>query len=462
MGLFNKNGNSSSEKRSDETNNNENENINDETLEENVSANIILEDSSEDNQDVVIDIEEVLRNDIANKVASDVVEDDGIHSKEDYINDTIEKVIGYFTVESPTILNSYDRGIINKDEVRKYVKTYIKNATRHNKYGKLDDKEIDNICEGFEKFIWGYDILEPLIDDIDISDINITAYNAINIKVKGVRKLSDVSFRSKESYKSFVEHTAMKNRKNISDINAIRWFVDHKSSPDFRLRFNISTEVVTSVGSPYISIRKIPKFKYGFDKLVEEGMLSRAQVEYLTDRVANGHSGVICGKGGSGKTILLNEFLEVLPKDIRVDVIQDNEELFCDTHKDMMFHKTVEPQGEAKISYDLDILGRNGLLEDLDAFVIGEIKGKEAAHIGHMAYTGHQVWCTTHAEGIYDAHYKIADYARPLTGEEPERFMRKIKAIDTIIYMKKFKIVEIGECKGIDKNGDLIIEHVEV
>lgn len=410
-----------------------------------------------------IEVSEIFSNDISKMVVGNSDWAEEAETREDFIDTAVEKTIEYFTVTSPSILNSYDKGIIDTNKVKEYVYTYIKKDIRSEKFGKCSKVEADQIYESFAKYIWGYDILEPLIDDIDISDINITRYDRVNIKINGERKLHPIKFRGEDSYKRFVEHVAIKNRKSISDINAIQWFVDSTSSDKFKLRIDISADILSSdKKTDYLSIRKIPKFKYGFAKLIEKGMLTERQAEYLSKRVADGHSGVIGGKGGSGKTILLNELIEELPMNGRYDVIQDNDELFCDTHPDIMFHTTLEPQGEARISYGLDILGRNGLLEDLDGFIIGEIKGKEAAYLGHMAYTDHQVWCTTHAEGVFDMHYKIADYAKEITKETPEQFMRKIKSIDTIVYMHNFKIIDIAECYGIDENGKLIIEKIEV
>lgn len=419
-------------------------------------ANTSVEDSAKEDT-----VHEQFMNDLSDKALGIAKDLDEIEDKQEYIDAAIEVVITYFTSTAPTILNSYDRGKIELDDVKRYVVDYIKKEAYNKKFGKPDEETIEAIYDGFAKFIWGYDIIEPLINDLDISDINITRYDKVNIKVKGERKPSGIKFRSDDSYRRFVEHVAIKNRKSISDIDALRWFVDGKSSDKFRLRFNISTDVVSVPGYPYISVRKIPKFKYGFDRLIQDGMMTREQADYLIDRVKNGHSGIICGRGGSGKTILMNELLEFFRKDMRFDIIQDNEELFCDTHDDMIFHKTVEPQGEAKVSYGLDILGRNGLLEDLDGFVVGEIKGTEAAWLGHFAYTDHMVWCTEHAESIYDAHYKIADYAKPITGERPEDYIRKIKSIDTIIFMRKYKIVQIGECKGLNSDGTLNIVPLE-
>ena len=46
-----------------------------------------------------------------------------------------------------------------------------------------------------------------------------------------------------------------------------------------------------------------------------------------------------------------------------------------------MFQHIVSAHGEGKIKYDLKDLSRNGLLVDLDYFIIGEIKGGEALYL---------------------------------------------------------------------------------
>ena len=424
----------------------------------------ITDEIAVDDEENTEDISDLLSKNIASKIGNREAALEQADTKEKFIEEAIEQTINYFTSESPSVLASYDRGTIEMKDVDKYVDTYIRKNIKSNKFGKPNDDDVKAIHNGFTKFIWGYDILEPLIEDITISDINITRYDRINIKRNGVRSLHDLKFRSEKSYKRFVEHVAIKNRRAISDIDAIQWFTDTRTSDKFTLRFNITTEMVTSsrYHTPYISVRKIPKFKYGFGKLIDMGMLTKEQANYLCERIATGHSGIIGGKGGSGKTILLNELLEEFPLNMRVDVIQDNDELFCDTHPDFMFHTTVEPQGEAKVRYDLDILGRNALLEDVDAVVIGEIKGREAAWLGHAAYTDHQTWATVHAKGIYDAHLKIADYAKQETGETPEEYLRKIESMDTVVYMHNFKVIAIGECKGLDRNNRLVIEEKRV
>ena len=49
--------------------------------------------------------------------------------------------------------------------------------------------------------------------------------------------------------------------------------------------------------------------------------------------------------------------------------------MFSHTHTDLNFQHIVTSNGEGKISYDLEELARAALLDDIDLFGIGEIKG---------------------------------------------------------------------------------------
>ena len=87
---------------------------------------------------------------------------------------------------------------------------------------------------------------------------------------------------------------------------------------------------------------------------------------------------ITSGKGGAGKTILINTLLDLIPYNNSGLVIQENEELFSNKHPDLMFQHVVTSRRQNEIQFDLKDLARNGLLTDLDYFVIGEIKGGEA------------------------------------------------------------------------------------
>lgn len=149
----------------------------------------------------------------------------------------------------------------------------------------IKEQQLNMMIEEFSKYMWGYYVLDSLICNPDISDIRCMDYNRIRIKEKGVRKDAQVSFIDRKDYKQFVQLIAVKNRTNLSDLNAVQTFTDKDSNPDFILRFTITTEFVNSEAVPYVHIRKISRHKYRLGELIAFGMMSHEQAVYLKDKV---------------------------------------------------------------------------------------------------------------------------------------------------------------------------------
>lgn len=323
---------------------------------------------------------------------------------------------------------------------------------RRNKGREYIEKK--DVIEYIDKLLSGYGAVDALIDNKEISDIKIYSYDHIRIKKYGRRSSYDTAFDSPDDYRRFTNLVAIKNEVPLSDLNAIQTFTDKESSDDFILRVNISTGLVNSTGAPYVQIRKIPKHKYTMDELVQHGMMDSLTRDYLI-KAAKESSGILfCGKGASGKTTLMNAMLEHIPYDKSALVIQENEELFSNEHPDMMFQHIVTGRGEGRISYSLEDLARNGLLIDLDYFIIGEIKGREAAHFMMANFTGHQSWTSVHGNSAAESVYKLADYIKQATDYTLSDAMKMLSGISTIVFMKNFKVWEVATTTGFH-NGEL-------
>ena len=319
---------------------------------------------------------------------------------------------------------------------------------------------VDYVMEYIDESMGGYGIIDELIEDSSISDIKVYASDHIRVKRRGKRESVDITFRNKKDYVRFISMIAIKNEIPLSDLNAIQTFTDKESSDKFILRINISTGLVNSTEAPYLQIRKIPKTKYTFDELVKEHMLHEEIVGYLKQAAVFSSGILFCGKGASGKTTLMNTMLEEIPHDKAALVIQENEELFSNNHPDMMFQHIVTSRGEGRISYSLEDLGRNGLLIDLDYYIIGEIKGAEAAHLMMANYTGHQAWTSVHGQGPAESLYKLADYVKQSTDYSLNDSLNLLSGIKTIIYMKDFHVDEVAEVKKIEKDGYVDIKTI--
>ena len=300
----------------------------------------------------------------------------------------------------------------------------------------------------------------------DISDIKCLGYNQIRIKEKGKRKNADVQFLNEKDYKQFVNLIAVKNRTNISDLNAVQTFTDKVSNKDFILRFTITTEFVNSVNCPYVHIRKISKHKYRLGELIALGMLTHEQAVYLKQMVVTSGGILFTGKGASGKTTLMNTLIDEIPHDKSGLFIQENEELFTPPveeggHPDMMFEHIISAKGEGKIQYTLGNLTRAGLLQDLDYIGIGEIKGEEAADFMKASYTGQQCWATVHGKNSMEAIYKLADYVKQAVHYEFEECLKLLTGIETVVFLKNFKVQEITAIKGFDeRKKQLVMEQI--
>ena len=378
---------------------------------------------------------------------------DIVHEK--LLKKSVDSLQYYFTnIERHTLSQLHQKKISKEIFIDRAVK-YLTDSQ------KIDDEIAKKAVDEFINNNFGYSILDELIEDEDISDIRIINENNIRIKRLGKREGTNLKFKSKDEYIKFVNLIATKNRVNLSDLNASQIFTDKDTSPNFILRFAISTGFLNSTELPYVHIRKIPKNKVTIDKLIERKMLDEKTKEYLIDKAKNGTGLLFTGKGASGKTTLMNALLEEIPEDKSGLVIQESEELFSNKHPELMFQHIIMNRGEGKIQYNLGDLARQGLLMDLDYFIIGEIKGEEARYFLNAAYTGHKCWASVHGMNSIEAIDKLTDYIKDATNYSKTDILKMLKYISPIVYMENYKVKEISEIIGWDeKEKQLIFKRI--
>lgn len=357
-----------------------------------------------------------------------------------------DELLLYFTQTDKTTLREVQRGMRTHENMREIGSEYLRKEK-----GMKSADDVMLIITEFEKSVFGYGALEELINDNSISDIKVLAPDCVRIKRKGRRETSNIKFKDAKEINRFAEYIAVKNHISVSDLNAVQTFTDKTSNPNAILRINISTPFVNSVENCYIHIRKILKKKLLLDDLISDKMLNKKAAEYLAEQAKTAGGIIFCGKGASGKTTLMNALLEEIPHDKSGLVIQENEELFSHAHPDLMFQHIVENRGEGKIAYTLQDLARNGLLVDLDYFIIGEIKGSEALYLLNASYTGHKCWTSVHAHSSVEAVDKLADYIKYASDYSKADILKMLGTMSMVVYMESFKIKEISLITGYDE-----------
>lgn len=314
----------------------------------------------------------------------------------------------------------------------------------------------------FSECVFGYYVLTPLINEKTISDIKVLAWDHITVKMNGDRYLTDLSFFSEEDYNRWYERILRIHRLHRGEEDALQHCTDRKGVNDFLLRIDIQLSYITSTEANNIHIRKQPKKKLNWDYLKEYKMLDNPMLDFIRDRITNNYSFLISGKGGSGKSTLLNNMIDVIPFDQSILVSQESDELYSDIHPQIQFEHTLQVRkNEIKTEFSLEDELRLGLLQDIDNFIIGEIKGGEALYVFTTGMsTGARFFGTIHSNDCRGSVRRLAHCARYVSNYPMETLEEMLTSTPfCLIHLSRFSIDEILEIDGWDYTEQRLIFH---
>lgn len=316
-----------------------------------------------------------------------------------------------------------------------------------------NDAEKAMLLDLFGECVFGYYVLTPLLRAPDVSDIKVYKWNQITCKANGKRYMTNLSFSSEEDYNRWFERILRIHRLGFSEENSLQHCTDRKGIDNFYLRIDVQLKHIISTESNNIHIRKIPKTKYSWDYLKRAGMLDQDMITYFKDRVANGYGFLISGRGGSGKSTLLNNLIDIIPHNESILVSQESDELYSESHPQIQFEHTMDIRRSMnRIQYSLEDELRLGLLQDIDNFVIGEIKGGEALYCFTTAIsTGARFFGTIHSNNCAGSVRRLAQCARYISDYSMETLEEMLTSTPfTLIHMSHFSVDEILEIEGWD------------
>ena len=320
------------------------------------------------------------------------------------------------------------------------------------------------LMEMLSDAVFGYYVLTPLILSKEVSDIKVLAYDHIVVKANGQRYLTDVSFDSEEDYRTWYDRILRIHRLGKSEEYALNHCTDRKGVDAFYLRIDVQLSCITSTEINNLHIRKMPKEKLSWEYLKDNGMLDDEAMDYLKDRILSGYGFLIPGRGGSGKSTLLNNMLDWIPFDESVLVSQESDELYSNVHPQIQFEHTMTVRkNDVVTDFTLEDELRLGLLQDIDNFVIGEIKGGEALYVFTTAMsTGARFFGTIHSNDARTSVRRLVQCARYVSDYPMETLEEMLSAMPfVLIHMSRFSIDEIVEIEGWDaKAGKLIFHEV--
>lgn len=323
----------------------------------------------------------------------------------------------------------------------------------------LEGAAFEMVMQLFQECVFGYYILTPLIESAEVSDIKVYAWNHITCKVAGRRYKTNLSFASPDDYNNWYNRILRIHRMGNGLEHALQHNTDRKGVDNFLLRIDYQLSHIVSSDYNIIHIRKLPKTKYSWQYLIDNGMLDENMIVYIKDRVVSGYGFLLSGRGGSGKSTLLNNIIDLIPYDESVLISQESDELYS-KHPQMEIEHVLDiNRGEHHIEYSLEEELRIGLLQDIDNFVIGEIKGGEALYVFTTGMsTGARFFGTIHSNNAIGSVRRLAHCARYISDYSVEALEEMFSTVPfCLIHMSHFSIDEIVEVTGWNSDKQCLI-----
>ncbi|HWQ77864.1 MAG TPA: ATPase, T2SS/T4P/T4SS family [Anaerovoracaceae bacterium] len=239
----------------------------------------------------------------------------------------------------------------------------------------------------------------------------------------------------------------------------------------------ISGAVEPCVRSGYGGIASIRKQKTGYvtrELLISSNTASEDEVVFIETCLNNDISMIFSGATGSGKTASMGCILKSIPKETRIGVIQDNDEIDVNiydgygTPVNDAYHLFVKDKPYPVTEKDLT---KVMLRLDPDIVVLAEMRGDEAADVVRGSLTGHTALSSVHAtssELTYKRIVRLCHIAEPGLSEQ-SHLEDIIRAFPIIVFSKKLKDgsrkwMQVYEATGVKDgkvDGELIFKFVQ-
>lgn len=322
-------------------------------------------------------------------------------------------------------------------------------------YSNLSLKEKNNLLLYLFNNIRRLGIIQPLIEDTNISEIMINGYQTIYIERNGIIELTDLAFQDKEELFYLIQKIVSKMDRKVNEKNPIC---------DVRLENGARVNIVLSpvaIDGPIVTIRKFPEKKLTRKELIENKTITEEAMNFLELLVVAKYNIFISGGTSSGKTTLLNILSDAIDSNERVITIEDSAEL--QLHRIENLVRLEARSGEEEYSNQINIrdLIKTSLRMRPDRIIVGEVRGEETIDMLQAMNTGHDGSLSTgHGNSIREMLFRLETMVLSNL-EIPLLAIRQqiSSAIDIMIHIQKIKgkgrrITDISEI-GVIQDGNI-------
>ena len=371
----------------------------------------------------------------------------GQHSADRPYEELLEEVQTYISDNHAKNISAGDSAELIKSIIRQYL--------IRQKYS-VSGYDTDSLTERLYEDMAGYSFLRKWIYRDGVEEININAYNDIEVILSGGRSMKipdkfasptqaiDVMRRMLTSCGMIIDDTMPSVLGHI-DKN-IRISVDKTPLVDADVGVNASIRIVNQQ-----SVTE--------DKLLQSGSATRPMLDFLTACVRYGVSVCIAGATGSGKTTIMAWLLSTVPDNRRLITIEDGSREFNLVKRDAdgnilnsVCHLLTRPNENPELDIDQDFLLERVLRKHPNVIGVGEIRAAaECMSVAEASRTGHTCPTTIHSNSSISSYRRMMTLAKRKFQMADDVLMQiMVEAFPVIVYTKQLddgsrKIMEIVE-----------------
>mgnify|MGYP002601659688 FL=1 len=383
----------------------------------------------------------------------------------------LEDVQRYFAENHASTI-AFSEGASECHEVTDaYLEQMLKELMEHyivkRKYA-LDGLSTKELCSKLYEDMAGYSFLKKWIYKPGVEEVNINAYNDIEVIESSGR-----SIKIPDKFSS-PQHAIDVIRRML---NACGMVIDDTMPSivgflDKNIRISVDkTPIVDADVGVNASIRIVNQQTVSEEKLLNSGSATAEMLHFLTACIRYGVSVCIAGSTGSGKTTIMAWLLSNVPNNRRLITIEEGSREFDLVKRDAqgnilnsVVHLLTRPSENPALNINQDFLLERVLRKHPDVIGVGEMRSAaESLSAAESSRTGHTVCTTIHSNSCNSTYRRMMTLAKRKYNMDDSILMQiMVEAYPIIVFTKQLedrsrKIMEIIE--GEDYQDGRLIAH---
>lgn len=297
--------------------------------------------------------------------------------------------------------------------------------------------------------IRGFDVLQELIEDDNITEIMVNGKKDIFIEESGMIKRCNIQFSTDHKLENVIQQIVGIVNRRVNESSPI---VDARLLDGSRV--NVVMPPIALDGA-VLTIRKFPKQHITMQKLIEFKSITGEAAKFLKILVEAKYNIFISGGTGSGKTTFLNVLSNYIPRDERIITIEDSAELRL-VNVDNIVRLETRLGNDNGTDVTIRMLIRTALRMRPTRIIVGEVRGEEALDMLQAMSTGHDGSLSTGHSNTPRDMLRRLEMMVLMGAEIPLQAIREqiASAIDIIVHLSRMrdgsrKVTDIIEVVGL-------------